>query len=447
VPPSVLIIGESIGPLRDYALVLAPEFAAAREHLAKERFDAVVVRYRQPGGDSLELLRDCMRAQPDARRILLADYADLPEIAGARARGLVSRVVPQGAVPDKLAQALDEAIAGDDDASRSRSALHGAGWEKLEELIRATAMRLAQVRGVVVRPLAPDPRAMQLQFVLRGQKRIEALRADLVRGWGWPLKARDAAVDRKLRKHPVLARFGELSPQSEVYALELPGESLHAYLVLLPWTREPRITAVLGLLSERPRLDEWALLADAHRQAIAELSEFAMPDDPQASALEPEARQGTALAVAEYDWIVTSTYAGPERRRRPTSVFNRFILFGRRTQAPERLTRASDQRVDRPDSRLWRWFALYGFFALIDTVLTWVCARQGLVREANPILRPLVLDHAAAYLLVKNGLALLAFLAVARFQLFRYGTWFLRAVVAGWALLDLYWLLLLWQLQ
>ncbi len=437
---SALIIGEPLPALRGYEQVVAEDADAALKLVASRRFDAMVVRYRMSGGDSLALLRDCMRAAPDMRRILLAEYADLPEIVGARARGLVARVIPQSATPEKIARVIDKAIAGNDEASNSRSVVHGAGWEKIEELIRATAMRLAQVRGAVVRPLGPDPLALQLQFVLRGNKRIEALRADLVRRWLWPIKSRAAAVDRKLRKHPVLARFGHLSEESEVYAQYAEDENLYAYVVLLPWSQEPRITAVLGILSEQPRSEQWELLVDAHAKALEELSEFAMPD----AAPEEDVRAG-ALAVPEYDWVVTSSYAGPERRRRPTSFLNRFILFGRRVYVPERLTRASDLFADRPTTRIWPWFAAYGVLALVDTALTWKFVREGLVQEANPLLRPLVLHHPWGYLAVKNGLALVAFFVVSRFQLFRFGTWFLRVAVGLWALLDLYWAALLWH--
>src|SRR5439155_22730157 len=105
---------------------------------------------------------------------------------------------------------------------------HGAAWQELGELLRWSAARLAQTRGAVVRPLPPDPRALQLQFVLQGGKRIEALRQDIVKEWLWPVKPRDAQVAKKDKGHPVVKMLGGLSPRSEVYARELPGEKLHA---------------------------------------------------------------------------------------------------------------------------------------------------------------------------------------------------------------------------
>src|SRR5207253_7307691 len=128
---------------------------------------------------------------------------------------------------------------------------------------------------------------------------------------------------------------------------------------------------------------------------------------------------------------------------RPTSFFNRFIFFGRRRRVPSRIARATDAFTDVPHPRVWRYAAAYVLLAAIDTFLTWSAVRSGLVREANPLLRPLVLHHPWLFLVVKNAIAVGAFLAVVRFQLFRYGMWALRAAVAAYLLLDVYWVWLL----
>ena len=374
------------------------------------------------------------------RRLLFASYQDLPELTLARARGLVSRVVPLDAAPDKLAHALRSALSDHDEQSVSRSVAQGAAWEAAEELVRYSALRLSQVPGVIVRPLAPDPHALQLQFVLRGHKRIEALRDDLVRRWLLPLKARGAKADRRQRAHPVAERLGGLSRGAEVWAREVPGAGASVYVALLPWKREPRHTAVLGLCAGRYQPGHWQLLADAHKQALAGLCEFALPEAPS------ERDQERGAAVPEYDWIVTPGYVGLDRRQTPTSLFNRFLFHGRRRHVPARLDGITDSFTDRPRRRVFRWFAVYAALSAIDTALTFLCVRRGLVREANPLLRPLVLHHPAAFLAVKNGLALLAFLLVARFERFRLGPWLLGAAVLGFGVLDLYWAsLLLWR--
>lgn len=423
-------------PLDGVEQVTADAPSAALALLSARPFDAVFARHGAPPA-GLDFLRACLRTRPDARRLLLAAYQDLPELALARARGLVSRVVPLDAGPEKLARTLQGALADQDDQSVSRSVAQGAAWEAAEELLRYSAVRLSQVPGVIVRPLAPDPHALQLQFVLRGQKRIEALRDDLVRRWLLPLKARGAKAGRVQRAHPVAARLGGLSRESEVWVREVPGAGASVYIALLPWQREPRHTAVLGLCVDRYQPGQWQLLADAHRQALAELSEFALPEAPS------ERDQERGAVAPEYDWIVAPGYVGLDRRRTPTSLFNRFLFQGRRRHVPERLGAVTDSFTDRPRRRVWRWFATYAVLSAIDTALTYVCVRRGLVREANPLLRPLVLHHPAAFLLVKNALALLAFFLVARFERFRVGPFLLGAAVLGFGALDLYWAALL----
>ncbi len=436
VPVSVLVLGAALAPMEGVEQVTASEPAAALALLSARPFDAVLTRHAGPPF-GLDFLRACLRTRPDARRLLLASYQDLPGLALARARGLVSRVVPLEAGPEKLARTLRSALSDHDDLSVSRSVAQGAAWEAAEELVRYSAARLAQVPGVIVRPLAPDPHALQLQFVLRGSKRIEALRDDLVRRWLLPLKARGAKAGREQRSHPVAARLGGLSSEAEVWAREVPGAGAFVYVALLPWKSEPRHTAVLGLCTDRYEPGQWQLLADAHRQALAELSEFALPEAPS------ERDQERGAAMPEYDWIVTPGYVGLDRRRTPTSLFNRFLFHGRRRHVPARLGAITDSFTDRPRRRVWSWFAAYAVLSTLDTALTFVCVRRGLVREANPLLRPLVLHHPAAFLVVKNALALLAFLLVARFERFRLGPWLLGAAVLGFAALDLYWAALL----
>jgi hypothetical protein len=387
-------------------------------------------------------LRALRARAPSLRCVLLADYADLPEIVGARARGLLSRVIPNGAAAPALAAGLRAALEQEEEPSSSRSTVRGEAGDALDALIHFSATRLAQVQGAIVRPLAPDPRALQLQFVLRGEKRIESLRRDLNRRWGLPIKARGGDLATRWRGHPAPKRLGRLTGEAELWCVQPEGEPSCAYLALLPWSREPRLTAVVGLVAPGASASAAGLLADAHRQALSALAEFSLPAAPETVRDE---RLGTA--APEYDWIVTNTYVGLDRRQAPTTLLNRFIFFGRRRHVPARLLRATDSFTDRPSRRVLPWFILYIAFATVDTVLTWWCVRTGLVRESNPLLRPLVLHHPAVYLLVKNGLALLAFLVIARFQLFRIGGLLLTAAVLAWVALDLYWLALLVRMR
>ena len=133
--------------------VLRVDAPSALAALDRERFDAIVIPFRF----GLDLIRQCAAAQPDARRIVLAAYEDLPDLV--RHRGLVSRVLPLTADEARIAKAVNEP----DEPSVSRA----PALPELDELLRWSALRLAQVKGAMVRPLPPDPRALQLQFVLQ----------------------------------------------------------------------------------------------------------------------------------------------------------------------------------------------------------------------------------------------------------------------------------------
>src|SRR6185503_17531074 len=218
-------------------LEIVADATQALRFMEVQRVDVVVARMRLPGSTGLELMRACMQQHPEARRILLAAYQDLPEIV--RTRGLVSRVLPQTANAERIARAIELALQPVEEASVSDNA---APSPRTSELLRWTATRIAQTKGAVVRPLPPDPRALQLQFVIPRGKRIEALREDVVKEWLWPVKPRDGKPARKDRAHPAVKRLGGLSLESEIYARD------GAYLALLPWQREKKITVVLGVL-------------------------------------------------------------------------------------------------------------------------------------------------------------------------------------------------------
>ena len=416
-PVNVLWVGEDPPQL---PLEAVADASQALRFMQQRHVDVLVARMRLPDMTGLELMRQCFQLYPDARRILLAAYEDLPEIV--RVRGLVSRVLPQSADAVRIARAVELSLQPADETSVSDNR---PVEPRTEELLRWTAMRIARTKGAVVRPLPPDPRALQLQFVIPRGKRIEALREEVLKEWLWPVKPRDEKPARKDRDHPAVKRLGGLSRESEIYARD------GAYLALLPWQHEQKLTAVLGVLEPA----SWPMLRESHALALDELAEFALPVSDEVT--------GAGQAMPEYDWIVTKDYAGPDRRQRPTSFFNRFIFFGRRKHVPSRIARASDHFIDVAPPRIGKYAIAYVLLAGIDTFLTWKCVREGLVREANPLLRPLVLHHPWWFLAVKNALALAAFAAVGRFHLFRFGMWAVRAAVLLYVLLDLYWLFLL----
>jgi CheY-like chemotaxis protein len=426
VPASVLLVGHL--PDLPGALRAAGREAALR--LLDKSIDAIVVQLHLPGGGALELLRECALRLPHAPRILLAGYDDLPSLLSARGSGLFSRVLDSEADAGRIARAVEEALHPAEEVSVST-----ARGPSLEALLRTTAACLAQTRGAMIRPLPPDSRALQLQFVLPQGRRIDSLREEIVRLWLWPIKPRDGRVEREHRQSPAGKLAAGFSRRSEAYAKHFPG--FDAYLLLLPWQREAKLTAALGIAGSAPA-GQWPLLKAIHAGAISELAEFALPSIEETS--------GVGQAVPEYDWIVTPDYAGPDRRQRPTGLFTRFLFFGRRRRVPSRIARVSGSFSDGAGPGIAKYAVLYLLLAALDAWLTLRCVRAGLVREANPLLRPLVQHHEWLFLACKNALALGAFALVARFQLFRLGRPALRAMAALYLLLDLYWALLLLRL-
>ena len=403
--------------------------------------DLLLARYRAAGDDperpsGLETLRRARASWPGARRWLLAAHGDLPSLLAARSEGLLDRVLPETARPEKVRRAV-EAVQGPEEVSRSLSRARGLDWMKAEELLRWTAVRLVQLRGVVVRAL-PQASDVPLQFVLLQSRRNQELRKDVLEKWLWPLKPEGGAPARKDRGHRVLTRLGRLSEEAEVYCAQVGRESIWLWLALLPWRGEPRITAALGVLAGASRPEPRVLLELAHRAALDEVTDFPLPALP-----EGEEASGVGHPVLEYDWIATPDYVGPDRRRAPTSFWSRWALVGRRRRVPSRLRAVTDSFADRFSGAVWWHLAIYLTLCGVDTALTWTHVGSGRFREANPLLRPLLLHHPWLFLLVKNGLALGAFLGAARFQWFRVGVPLMRAAIGLVLTLDLYWLWLL----
>jgi hypothetical protein len=307
----------------------------------------------------------------------------------------------------------------------------------MEALLQWTAARLAEVPGVVIRPLQEtgDPR---LELVLESGAGCEALRRDVVARWLWPIKPRGGPALPDDADHPVLEHLGEMEDAHEVYARPIGDDGLHAYLALFPWKHEGRVTAALGLHQAGTVDHLRPLVASLHRFAVEEVAELHLPILPP----ENEAT-GPGHSVLEYDWVVTKSYVGPDRRSQPTPFWGRFTLVGRRQHVPSRVARATDTFVDR--ILPWAgWYAAgYLLLSVIDTALTWWCVRHGVVRELNPLLRPLLRGHPWLFLIWKNLFTVLVFLVAARFQRFRIGRYLLAAPVTAFALVDVYWLLVL----
>jgi CheY-like chemotaxis protein len=426
--------------LAAHRVLAAADGAAALELLARQPIDLILCDYRLRDLSGVDLLHRCEVQSPATKRLLLTTYSELPrivhDIAHARATRLIASVIQKSTRPENIERIVAEALGQAAEASQPDGAADGFSWRKMEERMLWTAAEITQVRNVVIRQLAPDFRDLQLQFVLPAGADYENLRREVVREWLWPVKPRgfDAGP---VAEHPVARMLGELADDHELYARKLDDDETYLYLALLPWRHEKRVTAALGVWSAIPQASLQLLVHEVHHFAVEEVAELPLPVLPAPSgtgAIEP------GHTVLEYDWVVTESYVGPDRRSGPTSFFNRFVLVGRRRWVAGGVRRTTDPFIDRFLSYV-RWYALaYLLFSTVDTILTYLFVRRGTVSELNPLLRPLVLHHPWAFLALKNVLSLAAFFTVARFQLFRWGKALLFAVVLAYALLDIYWI-------
>ena len=99
-------------------------------------------------------------------------------------------------------------------------------------------------------------------------------------------------------------------------------------------------------------------------------------------------------------------YRGPDRRRRPTPMFSRFLLWGRR-----RSGRRDEEReriyVDRPGPWVLAAFAIVVGLSLLDATFTLYLLKRG-ATEANPVMRAALHLGDQAFVLIKTGVTVLA---------------------------------------
>lgn len=439
--PKILLVEPEPAQAESLVAALQPEpvlavrdAQAAFEVLARGQIHLVLCATALPDRTGLSLLQRCAASYPECARILLADYSEVPQIVRARAAGVVHHVLPRSADAQVLKKLVHEVLGEALELSVTRAPPRpvAGGPAQGLELLLWTVEQLARVRGVVVRALPPDPRVLLLQFVLP-RAELGLFQARMAKGWPPPVDTRWPIA--WFRRHPV-ARLLGLSASCVLYATRV--EQGHVFTACLPWRREARVTVVLGFCCDRPHEALRPQVEELHRFALQRVREFPIPSLPA-----DDEATGVGQPVLEYDWIVTDTYAGPDRRGQETSFLNRFVFFGRRARVPSRLRQLSYPFVDRLPARVWRSVAAYLALSALDTYWTFRFVRDGTVQEMNPLLRPLVLEHPGLFFAAKNFLALLGIFAIARFHLFRPGAHLLRATLAGYLVLDLYWLWLL----
>jgi hypothetical protein len=108
----------------------------------------------------------------------------------------------------------------------------------------------------------------------------------------------------------------------------------------------------------------------------------------------------------------------PDRRRRPTPMFSRYALFGRRTVF-RRPHEATNAYVDRYGP--WMIGALTAIFALciLDAIFTLLYIQRG-GAELNPIMKAAIEAGVVPFFLLKCGLTLPAILFLCIHKNFRH---------------------------
>ena len=236
-----------------------------------------------------------------------------------------------------------------------------------------------------------------------------------------------------------MQHLGAIEQDQEIFVRPLVGSADSAYLAILPWNKDDRITVALGVWTEDG--DETAcatrarVMTELHARAIREVPQFTLPTLDKTT-------DGVRYLL-EYNWVVTKQHVGPDRRSEDTSFVNRYMFVGRRKTVATSVAQRAGGFADRVPSWVGIYFAAYAVLAAIDTFCTSRFVSGGQVVELNPLLAPLVVHHPWLFLLAKNAFALISFAIIVRFHLFRRAKHVLGASVGLYAALDIYWAVLL----
>jgi len=381
-----------------------------------------------------------------ARRLLTADHQELAGILRTGVNDLFRHIVPRtGTAANVRALVAGLRVPGQgsgSEASPPHPAVdRGASWSSVLELLQWTVSEAVGVPGIVIRSYQPQSNKLEIQLVARSSRELERFHCELPRRWRWPSRARaDQVFTRVGSKHLPVQSFGEIERDQEIYVAPLEGSACCAYLAILPWTNDDRITIALGLWladGEAKQTDDAypRAMSELHAQAAREVAQFALPTLDETS-------RGVHYLL-DYNWVVTKAYAGPDRRKEDTSLVNRYMLVGRRKTLARNVGEKVGGFVDGIPSWVGQYFVLYALLATVDTFCTSTFVSTGRVVELNPILAPLIADHPWLFVLAKNAFAAAAFAVVVRFHVFPRARHVLRASIGAYALLDVYWAVLL----
>lgn len=431
--------GDALGGLGSLEVVASLEAARAD---ALGAGDILVVDVAAPERSSLASMERSRPAASSPLRVLATDHHALPSVFQARLDESFRAIVPRGAEGTRVREVLDELLG---ETTREPPCDGTEDWASLPELLRETISAAVRVPGLCIRSYRPKAARFEVQLVFPASREFDAFHCALPQRWGWPARVGRDEPSRKRRplaNHRSIERFGRVERDQEIYVRPLRGSADAAYLALLPWSKDERVTLALGVWLEddenihdsRHERRE-AVLGEAFAQAVREVGQFTPPS-------QDDAKEGVRHLL-EYDWVVTENYAGPDRRSQDTSVLGRYMFVGRRKTVAKNFRERLGGFVDGVPAWIGAYFVAYVALALIDTLCTWRFVGSGAVTEMNPLLAPLIEHNGWLFLVTKHVCALAAFAIIARFHLFERGRLVLRVSVAAYALLDAYWATLL----
>ncbi len=376
--------------------------------------------------------------------ILTADHEELKVILRSRVAELFRHIVPRGGsaanvltlltrLRTRTAGTRHELEVESSEQTRAKS------WLSAVELLEWTVSEALRVPGVIVRSYRPLSNKLEIQVVCRLGRDFERFHCELPRRWRWPVRSQSGQVFSQVeREHPSVQNLGAIEQDQEIFVRPIVGSADRAYVAILPWNKDDRITVAMGIWVENgegERATRARVMTDLHARAVREVPELTLPTIDRTT-------EGVRYLL-EYDWVVTKSHVGPDRRSSDTSFVNRYMFVGRRETIPTVVAQRSGAFSDRVPSWVGTYFAAYAALAVIDTFCTSRFVSAGKVVELNPLLAPLVVHHPWLFLLAKNTFALLSFAIIVRFHLFRRARHVLCASVGLYAALDLYWAILL----
>ena len=408
------------------ALVCEPDLAQAAAVAKRESFDAVVVDATDAAAVTSVLTAAASNAEV-GRRMAACRYTQVPELVRDVPRELVQRLLAK----PLTAQQLHSAVV-DIDPSESviwRRALNDPadlGTSSVDKVLRSFVEDLVQLPAAVIRPLVQTDPVPRLQLVVPISDALWALRRNLPAVLGWPLKASGSGMGSSYRSHPIRRIVGNLSEAQEVYCL---GRDNFAYVAFFPWHTDLKVTVVIGF--ERKGHGRVPAL---HAFAVSHAAEFPMPT--------PHRHSPEMFYDPDYDWVITKSYVGPDRRRRSTSFINRYTFRGRRKALMPNEFSHAGTFVDVAPGWVWGTAGIFATLFLIDTAMTAYYVGGGEVGELNPLMRWALSRSPVLFWVSKSALVLAATFIVMRWHLWKPGRFLFFTSIATYAALDVYWLFL-----